>query len=38
LAQKDVIGIDLVEVASREIGDITSVNGAKIIHDFLCLQ
>lgn len=38
LAQKDVIGLDLVEVASKEIGDITSVNGAKIIYDFLCLQ
>ncbi len=38
LAQKDVIGLDLVEVASKEIGDITSINGAKIIYDFLCLQ
>lgn len=38
LAKKDVVGLDLVEVASREIGDITSVNGAKIIYDFLCLQ
>ncbi len=38
LTKKDVIGLDLVEVASSEIGDITSVNGAKIIYDFLCLH
>lgn len=38
LAKKDVMGLDVVEVASMEIGDITSINGAKIIYDFLCLQ
>ncbi|MCK9150930.1 agmatinase [Methanobacterium alcaliphilum] len=38
LANKDVIGMDLVEVASDSIGDMTSINGAKIIYDFLCLQ
>lgn len=38
LANKDVIGFDLVEVASTQIGDITSINGAKVIYDFLCLQ
>jgi len=38
LAQKEVLGLDLVEIASKEIGDVTSINGAKIIHDFLCLN
>lgn len=37
LAQKEILGFDLVEIASKEIGDITSINGAKIVHDFLCL-
>lgn len=35
---KKVIGFDLVEVSSAEIGDITSVNGAKVIYDFLAVQ
>lgn len=35
---KDVIGMDLVEVSSTQFGDITSINGAKAIYDFLCLQ
>lgn len=35
---KNVVGFDLVEISSTEIGDITSVNGAKTIHDFLCTQ
>ncbi len=38
LKGKEVIGFDLVEVSSSQIGDITSVNGAQIIYDFLCLQ
>jgi agmatinase len=38
LSPKNVLGMDLVEVASVEIGDITSINGAKIIYDFLCLN
>ena len=38
LAPKDTIGMDLVEVSSDTIGDSTSVNAAKIIYDFLCLQ
>ncbi len=38
LKDKEVIGLDLVEVSSTEIGDITSINGAKTIYDFLFLQ
>jgi agmatinase len=38
LAKKDVIGMDLVEVAADRIGDLTSINAAKIIYDFLSLQ
>lgn len=35
---KEVVGLDLVELSSTEIGDITSINGAKTIYDFLCTQ
>jgi agmatinase len=35
---KEVVGMDMVEVSSTEIGDITSINGAKAIYDFLCTQ
>ena len=38
LSDKDVRGLDVVEVASDEIGDLTSVNAAKVIYDFLSLQ
>lgn len=38
LKDKEIIGFDLVEVSSTEIGDITSINAAKVIYDFLCLQ
>jgi agmatinase len=38
LSKKEVLGLDLVEIASKEIGDITSINGAKIIYDFLILN
>jgi agmatinase len=38
LEGKEVIGFDVVEVSSTEFGDITSINGAKAIYDFLCLQ
>lgn len=38
LKDKEVIGFDLVEVSSTKIGDITSINAAKVIYDFLCLQ
>lgn len=37
LRGKEVIGFDLVEVSSRCMGDITSLNGAQVIYDFLCL-
>ena len=37
LKGKEVVGFDLVEVSSTEFGDITSINGAKAIYDFLCL-
>ncbi len=38
LNDKEVIGFDLVEVSSTEIGDITSINGAKVIYDFLTVK
>ncbi len=37
LQGKDIIGFDLVEVSSRCFGDITSVNAAQVVYDFLCL-
>lgn len=37
LQGKDIIGFDLVEVNSHCIGDITAVNAAQIVYDFLCL-
>ena len=33
----DVIGFDIVEVASDRLGDITAVLAAKIVYDFLTL-
>jgi agmatinase len=38
LKGKEVIGFDLVEISSNQMGDITSINGAQILYDFLCLQ
>ncbi len=38
LKGKEIIGFDMVEVSSTEIGDITSLNAAKIIYDVLCLH
>lgn len=38
LKGKNVIGFDLVETSSTSIGDITSLNAAKIILDFLFLE
>ena len=38
LKGKEVIGFDVVEVSSTSIGDVTSVNAAKILLDFLFLQ
>jgi agmatinase len=37
LEGKKILGLDLVEVSSTKIGDITSLNAAKIIYDFLSL-
>jgi len=37
LKGKKIIGFDIVEVSSTKIGDITSLNAAKIIYDVLCL-
>ncbi len=38
ICQKNIIGLDVVEVASTSFADITSINAAKLIHDFLCMQ
>lgn len=38
LENKEIVGFDMVEVSSSKIGDITSLNAAKIIYDFLCLH
>lgn len=38
LAQKDTIGLDVVEVSSDTIGDSTSINAAQVIYDYLCLK
>ncbi len=38
LQGKEIIGLDVVEVSSNQIGDITSINAAQVIYDFLCLQ
>jgi agmatinase len=38
LEGKEVVGFDVMEVSSTEFGDITAINGAKSIYDFLCLQ
>jgi len=38
LKDKKVVGFDLVEVSPTEISDITSINAAKVIYDFLSLQ
>lgn len=38
LKNKEVIGLDVAEVSSSSVGDITSINAAKVILDFLFLQ
>lgn len=38
LKDKNIIGFDMVEVSSNQIGDITSLNAAKLIYDFLSIQ
>lgn len=37
LAKKNIIGFDLVEVATNRLGDPTAVTASKIIYDFLSL-
>ena len=37
LQDKDVIGFDLMEVSSRCIGDITSINAAQVVYDFISI-
>jgi len=37
LNDKNIIGFDLVETSSNNLGDITSINASKIIYDFLTL-
>ncbi|OQD58395.1 agmatinase-like protein [Methanobrevibacter arboriphilus JCM 13429 = DSM 1125] len=38
LANNNIIGFDLVEVATSKLGDPTAVTGSKIIYDFLSLN
>lgn len=38
LKDKDILGFDVMEVASDRLGDITAINAAKIIYDFLSLM
>ena len=37
LTNKDIIGFDLVETGTSQLGDITAINASKIVHDFLTL-
>lgn len=36
LQGKEVVGFDVMEVSSRCVGDITSVNAAQVVYDFIC--
>jgi agmatinase len=38
LKDKDVLGLDVVEVSSSRVGDITSINAAQVLLNFLFLQ
>lgn len=38
LESKELVGMDIVEVASTGIGDSTAMNAAKIMLDFLCMH
>jgi len=38
ISKKKTIGLDVVEVSSNMMGDSTSINAAKVIYDYLCLQ
>ncbi len=37
LQGKDVVGFDMMEVSSRCVGDVTSMNAAQVVYDFICL-
>ncbi|WP_407391636.1 agmatinase [Methanobrevibacter sp.] len=37
LSRKNIVGFDVVETASKELGDTTAVVAAKVIYDFLTL-
>ena len=37
LSKKEIVGLDVVETATNELGDITAVVASKIIYDFLSL-
>jgi agmatinase len=36
LKGKELVGFDVVEVSSRCMGDITSINAAQVVYDFVC--
>ena len=38
LSIKDTVGLDVVEVSADKIGDLTSINAAQVIYDYLCLK
>jgi agmatinase len=38
LQGKEIIGLDVVEVSSSSLGDITSINSAQVIYDFLSMK
>ena len=39
LGEFNIVGMDLVEVAPQyDVGEITAIAGATILHDFICLQ
>jgi agmatinase len=38
LSKKDIIGFDLVELATNTLGDISAVTATKIVYDFLTLM
>ena len=39
LGEFEIVGMDLMEVAPQyDVGEITAIAGATILHDFICLQ
>ena len=39
LGDLEIVGMDLVEVAPQyDVGEITAIAGATLLHDFICLQ